>query len=308
MKWRGRVVVTNSIRRVGNSSVARRTITVAPGLSSVSQRFIGGVDERQVIDTVGRLEQHDLLVSVHARVGAVTTSAAADAHVARYEHLISELVTAGLADGAEVSLKIPEFGDGTKASWPDAVDRIRAVVGRAYDSGVRVTIDTLDEEQVAPTLDAVRDLRRTHPDVGACLQAYLTRTEHDVREFATPNSRIRLVKGGFRSGNDSAFVNPRDVEAAYVRCLRGLFEGDGYPMVATQALAFARQYQRGVGDYELQMLHGIQPVLQQRLAQGGRSVRVFLPYGPEWYSWVVNRVAEKPSSMLLAARALLPQR
>jgi proline dehydrogenase len=143
------------------------------------------------------------------------------------------------------------------------------------------------------------------------LQAYLHRTEADCRALATAGSRVRLCKGAYKEPASVAFQSRLDVDKSYVRCLRVLVEGAGYPMVATHdhrlisiaSSLFARSG-RAKGSYEFQMLYGIRPREQRRLADAGETVRVYVPYGDEWYGYLMRRLAERPANVGFFLRAL----
>lgn len=306
-------MLTRVIRRVGYSGVARRAVTESSAMEPVTRRFIGGVDEASAVATAERIAERGLLTTVHVRRGPVVDDAAADEHVAAYADLADRIATAGLAPGSEISVKIAQFGLLAPGSWDSAFARLAAMVDDAYARGVRVTVDMEGEDEVGDTLEAVRLLRQRHPDVGVCVQAYLYRTEADCAALATSGSRVRLVKGGYGAGQDIAHGSRREIDAAYLRCLGVLMRGEGYPMVASHDLRLveatrrlAAETGRTPEDYELQMLHGVRTRDQSRLSAEGDRLRVYVPYGPEWYPWFVHRIAEKPSNLRLLGHALLP--
>ena len=147
---------------------------------------------------------------------------------------------------------------------------------------------------------------------GAVLQAYLYRTEADCRDLSYAGSRVRLCKGAYREPESVAFQSRSDVDLSYVRCMKVLMAGQGYPMIASHdprlieiAEALAVRAHRQRGDYEYQMLHGVRPEEQRRLAAQGEKMRVYVPYGEEWYGYMVRRMAEKPANMSLFLRSLV---
>ena len=154
-------------------------------------------------------------------------------------------------------------------------------------------------------------LREDFPETGAVLQSYLFRTEGDCRDLATSGSRVRLVKGAYAEPASVAFQSRAEVDLNYVRCLKVLLAGDGYPMVATHdprlieiAEALAVRAGRSAGEYEYQLLLGVRPDEQRRLNDHGERVRVYVPYGAEWYGYLVRRMAEKPANLGLLLRSL----
>jgi len=144
------------------------------------------------------------------------------------------------------------------------------------------------------------------------LQAYLYRTEGDCRDLAYAGSRVRLCKGAYAEPESVAFQDRDEIDRSYVRCLKILMAGEGYPMLATHdprlieiGRWLAADRGRGLDSYEFQMLYGIRPTEQQRLAHLGHRVRVYLPYGTDWYGYLVRRLAERPANLAFFARSLI---
>jgi proline dehydrogenase len=172
-----------------------------------------------------------------------------------------------------------------------------------------------DHTTTDETLETLRELRKDFPETGAVLQAYLHRTEDDCRALAYEGSRVRLCKGAYSEPDTVAFQDRHEVDRAYVRCLKVLMAGHGYPMVATHdprmiriAGAFATRFDRAPGTYEYQMLFGIRTDEQKRLAGAGERMRVYVPYGQEWYGYLMRRLAERPSNLTFFLRSLLSQK
>jgi proline dehydrogenase len=144
------------------------------------------------------------------------------------------------------------------------------------------------------------------------LQSYLRRTEADCRDLAYAGSRVRLCKGAYAEPESVAFADPHEVDMSYVRCLRVLMSGDGYPMLATHdptmieiGRTLARSLGRAAADFEFQMLYGIRPEEQRRLVDLGHQVRVYVPYGTDWYGYLVRRLAERPANLGFFLRSLV---
>jgi proline dehydrogenase len=143
------------------------------------------------------------------------------------------------------------------------------------------------------------------------LQAYLRRTEQDCRDLSYEGSRVRLCKGAYQEPESVAFQDKGDVDRSYVRCLRVLMEGAGYPMVAShdpRLIAIARHLadraERAPGTFEFQMLYGIRPEEQDRIVAHGDLMRIYLPYGAEWYGYFMRRLAERPANLTFFLRAM----
>ena len=187
-----------------------------------------------------------------------------------------------------------------------------AIAQRADALGTTVTLDMEDHTTTDLTLETLRTLRADFPRTGGVLQAYLHRTEADCRDLAATGSRIRLCKGAYNEPESVAHVERADVDKSYVRCMKILIQGEGYPMLATHdprlieiSGALAVRNNRAPDTYEFQMLYGVRPEEQARLAAQGDQVRVYVPYGVEWYGYLVRRLAERPANLGLLARALV---
>lgn len=281
----------------------------APVSRNVVNRFVAGVDVDAALRVTGALAGDGLSVSLD-RLGEDTTEVShAEATTRAYLDLLHRLSDAGLASDAEASVKLSAVGQALDHRL--AVDNARAICAAAADVGTTVTIDMEDHTTTDATLEVVRELRADFPTVGAVLQAYLRRTEADCRDFAYAGSRVRLCKGAYYEPESVAFGRRDDVQASYLRCLELLVAGGGYPMVATHdpALVTAaeemlRDADRAPDSYEFQLLYGVRPAEQRRLAGDGHRVRVYVPYGEEWYAYLMRRLAERPANVGFFLRAL----
>jgi proline dehydrogenase len=193
-----------------------------------------------------------------------------------------------------------------------ALEHAREVCAAADAAGTTITVDMEDHTTTDATLGTVRELRADFPRVGAVLQAYLRRTESDCAELSGPGSRVRLCKGAYREPAAVAYQEAAEVDRSYVRCLRILMSGQGHPMVATHdprliaiAADLAARADRHPDEFEYQMLHGVRPDEQVRLAATGAIVRVYVPFGAQWYGYLMRRLAERPANMAFFARAVL---
>jgi proline dehydrogenase len=226
---------------------------------------------------------------------------------------LDALAAAGLTQRAEISVKLSSLG---QALGPDgnkfATENAWIICETAARLGTTVTLDMEDHTTTDATLEALRELRTAFPWVGAVLQAYLHRTLADARELSGEGSRVRLCKGAYREPAAVAIQDPAEVDRNYVRCLRVLMEGQGRPMVAThdpRLIAIAGRLAsvagRADGQFEYQMLHGVRPDEQRRLAETGATVRVYVPFGHQWYPYLMRRLAERPANVAFFARAVL---
>jgi proline dehydrogenase len=280
-----------------------------PGSRAVVARFVAGTDADAALATSRSLVADGLRVSLDHLGEDTTDIAQAAAVVAAYEQVLTLLSDQGLADSVEVSLKLTAVGlDLDRAR---ALDAAFTVAAAAAAAGTTMTVDMEDHTRTDATLETVLALRAQHPDVGAVVQAYLHRTEGDCADLAGPGSRVRLCKGAYAEPPSVAFQAREDVSASYERCLAVLMRGSGRPMVATHdpqlltaAARLATETGRGPADFEYQMLHGVRPDEQRRLAAAGSTVRIYLPYGEEWYGYLMRRLAERPANLGFFLRAL----
>jgi len=212
----------------------------------------------------------------------------------------------------EVSCKLSALGqalerDGEKI----ALENAHTICERAEQVGAWVTVDAEDHTTTDSTLSIAADLHTDFPWLGVVLQAYLRRTHGDCEQFAASGVRVRLCKGAYDEPASVAYRDAGAVTDSYLRCLRVLMAGLGYPMVASHdpvvieaVSALAREYGRGAGDFEYQMLYGIREPEQLRLASAGNRVRVYVPFGTQWYGYFMRRLAERPANLTFFMRAL----
>jgi proline dehydrogenase len=213
---------------------------------------------------------------------------------------------------AEVSVKPTAVGlDLAEHGEKTARENIARICAAARDAGTTVTLDAEEHTRVEPTLRIAAQLRPEFPDLGCVVQSYLRRSPDDCRALAADGSRVRLCKGAYNAVADVAFTSRAEVDRCYARCLRVLLDGPGYPMIATHdprlitiAGALATLADRPAAGFEYQMLYGIRPAEQRRLAGAGARMRVYVPYGSDWYGYLVRRLAERPANLAFFLRSL----
>ncbi|MBF9071258.1 proline dehydrogenase family protein [Streptacidiphilus fuscans] len=305
-------MLRTTLLAASRSPRSRKLIEQLPPTRAIVKRFVAG-------DTLDEgVSVTDTLVGTGRRItldhlGEDTTDAAQAAGTAEaYEKLLAALAETGLADRAEVSVKLSAVGqflpkDGEQV----ALENARRICAAAAAVGTTVTLDMEDHTTTDSTLGIARELRADYPWLGVVLQAYLHRTEADCAEFSGPGSRVRLCKGAYQEPASVAFQKKSDVDLAYVRCLKILMAGEGYPMVASHdprlirvAGQLAAQNGRSADSFEYQMLYGIRPEEQERLIAEGNTMRVYLPYGNQWYGYFMRRLAERPANLVFFLRAL----
>ncbi|WP_433601523.1 proline dehydrogenase family protein [Nocardia sp. CA-135953] len=293
----------------------KRIVTGTPVTAEIVRRFVAGAGRDELIPVVRELLASRRLISVDFLGENTTDRAQADATLAEYLSLINDLAAMnGFRDATartEVSVKLSALGQALPADGPAiATENLRILCTKAAQVGVWVTVDAEDHTSTEATLTTVREVRAEFPWLGAVLQAYLHRTEADCRELS--GSRIRLCKGAYREPHTVAYQRSAEVTDSYLRCLEILMGGDGYPMVATHdpvliraAEQLAAETGRGPDRFECQMLYGIRDPEQLRLAAAGNAVRVYVPYGSQWYGYLTRRLAERPANLTFFLRALV---
>jgi proline dehydrogenase len=271
----------------------------------VVDRFVAGTDLDTALPVIAGLAT-DRLVTVDHLGENVSDRAGIDATVAAYRDLLLRLTAEGLADRVEVSVKLSAVGQGLPDGDALALAGAQAICEAAAEAGTTVTVDMEDHTTTDATLATVAALRADFPWVAAVLQSQLRRTEGDCRDLAGPGSRVRLCKGAYDEPESVAFTDRADVDRSYVRCLKILFAGEGLPLVAThdpRLVAIAQHLGRD-RPYELQMLYGVRPGAQVDLAAAGERMRVYVPYGTQWYGYFMRRLAERPANVAFFLRAL----
>ncbi|WNG80714.1 proline dehydrogenase family protein [Mycobacterium sp. ITM-2016-00316] len=305
-----------AILAASRSDALRRTAERMPVTRDVVHRFVPGETIDDAMGSVAVLRDSRRFVSIDYLGEDVTDVETADATVQAYLDLLDALEGRGETGpeplSLEVSLKLSALGqalprDGAKI----AMENAHTICAKARDVGVWVTVDAEDHTTTDSTLSIVRDLRTEFDWLGTVLQAYLKRSEGDCREFAASGARIRLCKGAYDEPASVAFRERAEVTDSYLRCLRILMAGSGYPMVASHdpeiidaVPAMVREFGRGVADYEYQMLYGIRDAEQRRLVDSSH-VRVYVPFGTQWYGYFVRRLAERPANLAFFVRALV---
>jgi proline dehydrogenase len=301
---------------LSRSNHVKKIVTSMPVSAGIVNSYVPGETTVAAVDATARLIDDGLAVTLDFLGEDTLDRAQADLTVQAYLELIDQVAARGLAANAEVSVKLSAIGQ----ALPDggdkiALDNARIICRAASNAGTTVTLDMEDHTTTDRTLATLRELRKDFPGTGAVLQAYLHRTEADCRALAFAGSRVRLCKGAYKEPEDVAFQSRQDVDQAYVRCLKALLSGDGYPMIATHdprmiaiASSLASRYGRKPGSFEFQMLYGIRPAEQRRIAAAGDRMRVYIPYGQEWYGYLMRRLAERPQNLSFFARSLISKK
>jgi len=293
------------------SDSIRRIVAAAPVTRPVVERFVAGERLTESMAAVRTLAARGLEVTLDHLGEDITDPAEALRNRDAYLQLAAALKEHGLGVKAEMSVKLSAFGQALAGGHELALKNVPPVVEAAAEAGTTVTLDMEDHTTVDSTLAILADLRERFPQTGAVLQSYLFRTEDDCHALAGEGSRVRLVKGAYKEPATVAFQDKREVDKAYVRCLKILMAGEGYPMIGSHdprmvaiGQELAHRNGRKPADYEFQMLYGIREAEQQRLVANGHRMRVYIPYGTDWYGYFMRRLAERPANLGFFLRSL----
>jgi proline dehydrogenase len=311
-------VLRQALLALSDSRQARDLIMATPLTRDVVARFVAGETADDALTVTEGLISDGRLVTIDFLGEDTTDPEQAAAVTDEYVRLLGRLSDAGLAAGgrAEVSVKPTAVGLGlAEHGKKRALENIARIATAGRNAGTTVTLDMEDHSRIEPTLKLVDELRADFPDLGCVIQSYLRRSPSDCVALASRGSRVRLCKGAYQAPSSVAWRSRAEVDRSYARCMRILLEGDGYPMLATHdprliriAGTKAGVVGRDADSFEYQMLYGIRPVEQVRLAAAGAQVRVYLPYGSDWYGYLVRRLAERPANLAFFLRALSSRR
>jgi proline dehydrogenase len=301
---------------LARSDQLKKLVSTMPVSAGIVSSYVPGETTSSVVDATATLVADGLAVTLDHLGEDTLDVEQADATVAAYKEVLEALSERGLARRTEVSVKLSAIGQALEDNGHKvALENARAICRAARNAGTTVTLDMEDHTTTDSTLAILRDLRKDFPETGAVLQAYLHRTEADCRDLAYEGSRVRLCKGAYHEPEDVAFQDKGDVDKSYVRCLKVLLAGQGYPMIATHdprmiaiATTLASRFGCEKGTYEFQMLYGIRPEEQKRLARNGETMRVYVPYGEEWYGYLMRRLAERPQNLSFFVKSLISKK
>ena len=309
-------LLSRPLLHLARSERVKKLVSTIPISAGIVRSHVPGETTRAAVDATAREVDEGIRVTLDFLGEDTLDTEQAEVTVQAYLELLEQLAARGLTRMAEVSVKLSAIGQ----ALPDqghkvALENARTICRAARNAGTTVTLDMEDHTTTDSTLAILRDLRKDFPETGAVLQAYLHRTEADCRALAYEGSRVRLCKGAYNEPEEVAFQDDLDVDRSYVRCLKVLLAGQGYPMIATHdprlieiASSLASRYSRDPGSYEFQMLYGIRPDEQRRLVRAGEQVRVYIPYGQEWYGYLMRRLAERPQNLTFFLRSLVSKK
>ncbi|MGH2535921.1 MAG: proline dehydrogenase family protein [Candidatus Promineifilaceae bacterium] len=286
---------------------ARQAVAQMPLARRVALRFVAGESLAEGLAVAAELDRHGMRATMDYLGESVTQPAEAEASCAEIIRLLEHLP--GLAIGASVSLKLTQLGLGISRQL--AVDNLRAVLRVARSRGIFVRIDMEESALVDTTLELYRTLRHEdgHDNLGVVIQAYLYRSEEDMRRLIEKGAAVRLCKGAYAEPAEVAFPLKADTDANFVKLMRLLLGPEALRNGVRAALAthdekmiaatieYVAAEHISPADFEFQMLYGIRRELQERLVRAGYRLRIYVPYGEAWYPYFVRRLAERPANL-----------
>ncbi len=299
-------VLRDLLLLMSTNSVVRNFVVGFPLSRRVSRRFVAGETLEEAIQLVKKLNARGMEVTFDHLGEAV--EAEAEARVAKDEYLQALDAIAASQVRSQVSVKLTQMGLDLN---PDlCLDNMRQILSRAKAVGTLVTIDMEDSKHTQATLNVFKTLREEFDNVGAVIQAYLYRSEGDMIALRDLHSNVRLCKGAYKEPPEVAFPQKKDVDANMIKLARIFLDSNGkghgaYLDLATHdeklidwAKAYTTEHKVDRKRFEFQMLYGIRPDLQRRIAAEGYTMRVYVPYGTHWYPYFMRRLAERPANVV----------
>jgi proline dehydrogenase len=279
--------------------------------ASFARRFVAGETIAEAVSVARALESRGLMLTLDHLGESVSNLADADAATRDYLAIVDAIVAAGVC--RNISLKLTQLGlDVDKAS---AIDNLRKILDRAEPAGFFVRIDMENSPYTEVTLEIFETLwQQGYRQIGVVLQSALYRSEKDATRVNALGARIRLVKGAYQEPRTVAYQVKDAVDAAYARMMKTLIIQGTYPAIATHdpaLIALARRWatEHGVGAdrYEFQMLYGVRRDLQSQLVADGYRVRIYVPFGREWFPYFMRRLGERPANIGFVLRGVLAE-
>ena len=277
----------------------------------MSGRFVAGMSVEEALDATAATNARGMSVSVD-NLGENVTNLEEARHSAQLYHELVDAITARKLN-ANVSLKLTHMG----LDVDEAASRtiVAEVVAHAAKQGNFVRIDMEGSPYTDKTLDIVRELHRQPGNanhVGAVIQSYLHRSQRDVEELCAEKIRIRLCKGAYKEPADIAYQDKAEVDSNFVELTKvmlksGVFHGIAThdPKMIEATIAFAKSEGIAPSSFEFQMLYGVRRDLQEQLVKDGWGMRVYIPFGTEWYPYLMRRLAERPANVIFIAKNML---
>jgi proline dehydrogenase len=293
---------------LAKSSRLRRWITSNGATRRMARRFVPGEELAPAIQAVRACNKVGMTASLDHLGENVVTREDAERARTSYTEALDQIAAEGV--DANVSLKLTHLGLDLGGEF--CAEQLRTVTRRAEELGNFVRVDMEDSAYTDRTLGIVKQARAESAAVGTVIQAYLYRSEEDIRELLGIGCRIRLVKGAYKEPSRIAFPSKKDVDANFIKLMKILLTSGTYHALATHdpkmieaAICFAAEQNIAKDKFEFQMLYGIRTDLQSSLVRQGYRVRVYIPFGQDWFPYFMRRLAERPANLVFFAKNLL---
>jgi proline dehydrogenase len=297
----------------GSSSLKRMASRygMRPG-GGFARRFIAGETVEEAIAAARHIQGSGLAITLDYLGESVASAAEADAATRAYVRIVQQIAASDIE--RNISLKLTQLG--LTVDRATCVDNFRRILDAAQANGFFVRIDMEDSPFTSVTLDVFETMwQQGYRNAGVVLQSYLPRSEQDAARMNELGARVRLVKGAYKEPKDVAYQAKADVDAAYIRIMRVLLRDGTYPAIATHdpamleaTRAYAREQAIAPDRFEFQMLYGIRRDLQTSLQRDGYRVRVYVPFGREWFPYFMRRLGERPANVGFVIRGVLHDR
>ena len=301
----------HSLAQIGVLQRMASRYGMAPG-GGFARRFIAGESVDEAVGAVKDLPSRGLLLTMDYLGESVGTAVEADAATRDYLGILDSIVRSGIE--RNVSVKLTQLGlDVDRAT---CVDNLRRILDPATEHGFFVRIDMENSTYTSVTLKIFETLwDQGYRNIGVVLQSYLMRTDDDVKHLNAMGARVRLVKGAYKEPKSVAYQNKVDVDAAFVRAMERLLDEGTYPAIATHdpnMIDATKRYADHKGytrnRFEFQMLFGIRRDLQTSLAAEGYPMRVYVPFGKQWFPYFMRRLGERPANVGFVLRGLVNEK
>lgn len=279
-----------------------RNFVVSNGLArGVARRFVAGETIEEAIQATHVLNQRGIQVALDYLGENVTDETEAKASMQAYLSAL-DLIKQGGAS-ANISIKLTALG--LDISQDLCEQQVHKILSEAEQRGIFVCIDMEGSAYTERTVDITLAMRKHYEMVGTVIQSYLYRSKDDVEAMIANNVRIRLVKGAYKEPSNLAFPDKHDVDKSYLQLMEMLLARGNFPAIASHdeailntATSFVRDQGIHKSSFEFQMLYGIRRDLQDKLEQQGYNMRVYVPYGSQWYPYLMRRMAERPANLM----------
>jgi proline dehydrogenase len=300
---------TGAVVGLTGSRPVRSAITQTRAGRALAARFVAGEGLDEAIAAAQRLNGSGMVVSLDHLGEEVKEVSAAEAAASSYRDCLEGIVNGGVA--GNISVKLTQLGLAIDQEM--ALTSLARLAASAAALGTTVTIDMEDSRYTEATLSLYETAQARYGNLGVCLQAALRRTPDDLERVLAAGGHVRLCKGAYRELPEVAYQRKVDVDASFAALLQRLMVVEKVrPAVAThdaRLIALTRTLApRRSSPFEFQMLYGVRPALQSELVAAGYSLRVYLPFGSEWYPYLTRRLAERPANLGFFLRSLLPFR